>query len=208
MQCSRCREEAVLTQRYAGVSLCPRHLALDIEAKAKREIRKNGRIGKNERIYLPAGEAAAAYAVRRFLTELLEMRSDVRFVSDPGEATLRVRADCLEDQAERVFYLVCSGTVSDLLRPGPVRELAPFAVIPREEVRIYAGLHGWEESGSPGTPEGSDSPCELAGAVSQFLTRYTADHPSAAYALKGVSDQLPGISRERRNSCSAMTSDV
>ncbi len=191
MQCSRCREEAVLTQKYSGVSLCPRHLVLDIEAKAKREIRKDGRIGKNERIYLSADRTAAAYAVRTFLTELLHNRSDVTFVSDPGQATLQVRADCLEDQAERVLYLVCSGTITDILRPAPVRELAPFSVIPREEVCMYAHLHGWEEA------EISEPQDRFARDISQFLTRYTAAHPSAAYALKGVSDQLPGIFRER-----------
>ena len=41
MQCDKCRNEAVFFQPYSGRHLCGRHLAADIEARAKRSIRSH-----------------------------------------------------------------------------------------------------------------------------------------------------------------------
>ena len=38
MQCSKCRRDAVIFQRYSGLHLCEQHFNCDFEAKAKRAI--------------------------------------------------------------------------------------------------------------------------------------------------------------------------
>ncbi len=191
MKCSRCGNDAVIVQGYSGVALCSHHAALDIEAKAKREVRKDGGIASGEKLFVPVRVDAASYALSALLSVILAGRRDVSLVSDRGSATAVATADTLEDAAENVLCQVCSGTAVDLLLVPAKKTIRPLSVIPREEVYFYARLHGWTGAC---TASEKDS---FSADIGSFLAAFSAGHPSAAYALKRISDQLPEIYQER-----------
>jgi tRNA(Ile)-lysidine synthase TilS/MesJ len=78
MQCDKCRNEAVLFQPYSGRHLCRRHLALDIEARAKHSIRSHHwmKTGDHIAIVLPGDKKSAALLL--FLKKLTAGRRDIR----------------------------------------------------------------------------------------------------------------------------------
>ena len=87
MQCDKCRNEAVLIQPSSGRHLCGRHLATDIEARAKRAIRSHAwlRPGDHIGVVLTGDKKSAALAF--FLKKLLAGRRDIRLSTVPaGEA--------------------------------------------------------------------------------------------------------------------------
>ncbi|MCZ0863260.1 hypothetical protein [Methanocorpusculum vombati] len=194
MQCSRCGKDAVIVQPYSGVALCAVHAARDLEAKAKRRIRKCGGIASGERLYVQASSGAESFALSALLSEILAGRRDVSFVADPADATAVVSAATLDSSACAFLQQIISGTTVEVLIPPNGKVLDPLAVVPRNEVVLYARHHGWEEEDA-----GPFVPDPFAADVCAFLNHFSADHPSAAYALMQVRDALPPLYRERIN---------
>ena len=195
MQCSRCRKEAVIVQPYSGVALCAVHAARDLEAKAKRRIRKCGGIASGERLYAADTGNAESFALAVLLAEILAGRRDVSFVSDPLQATALVSVDTLDSATVRFLQLVCTGRVSEVLTLLPEKILDPLAGVPRKEVLLYARHHGWAGEDIP--PPFSSDP--FAADIATFLEHFSADHPSAVYALMQVRDALPQLYLDRTN---------
>lgn len=195
MQCSRCGKEAVIVQPYSGVALCAVHAACDLEAKAKRRIRKCGGIPSGERLYAADTNNAESFALAALLAEILADRRDVSFVSDPLQATALVSADTLDSVAGRFLQQICTGRVSEVLTLSPGKILDPLAGVPRKEVLLYARHHGWAGEDVP--PPFASNP--FAADIAMFLEHFSADHPSAAYALMQVRDALPQLYLERTN---------
>ncbi|MDV0442837.1 hypothetical protein [Methanorbis rubei] len=193
MKCSRCGNDAVIVQEYAGVALCPRHAAADIEAKAKREVRKCGGISSGEKLFVGEGGSAESHALSNLLSVILAGRRDVTFVTDTAFATAVVTADTLDDIAEHLLSLVCLGNTTDLLETPEKKTIRPLSTIPRTEVYFYASHHGWVGGSSAGKTSTFSSD------IAAFLKTFSVGHPSAAYALKRIADQLPELYLERHN---------
>lgn len=194
MQCSRCGKDAVIVQPYSGVALCTVHAARDLEAKAKRRIRKCGGIASGERLYVQASPGPESFALSALRTEILAGRRDVSFVQAPADATAVVSAATLDSSACAFLQQIISGKTAEVLVPSKGKLLDPLAVVPRNEVVLYARHHGWE-----GEDAGPFVPDPFSADVCAFLKHFSAVHPSAAYALMQVRDALPKLYRERTN---------
>ena len=184
MKCSRCFEEAVIFQKESGASLCARHLAADIESRAKKEIRNKGGIRSGERIFIAETRPVQTFALRIFLSALFLKRRDIVFLNEASDASLVLTDKCLDDAAAEMLDAVISGTVSSY--PGAAhakpRTLSPLAVIPEKEIFLYAQMHGWKQELLP-----------ASGAVRLFLNDFSEDRPSAKFALKKIADKLGEI---------------
>lgn len=178
MKCSRCSKEAAVIQLYSGLSLCEYHAAADITAKAKKEIRHCGGLPSGSRLFVEEDETFRSFALRIFLAEMLAARTDLLFVKEPKDADLILKPATLDDTALCVLESVCAGTQDRLLGPKSGR-IAPFSVIPGEEVFWYARRHGY-----PGSRP------EITGGAAEFLNGFAADHPGTRYALKNLHDAL------------------
>jgi uncharacterized protein (TIGR00269 family) len=92
MQCSKCRREAIIYQRYSGLHLCEQHFNRDFEAKAKRAIREHRWIESGDRVAVALSGGKDSSAVLFFLHSLLGERRDVRLMAitvDEGIAGYR-----------------------------------------------------------------------------------------------------------------------
>ena len=194
MQCSRCGKEAVIVQPYSGVSLCAVHAARDLEAKAKRRIRKCGSISSGERLYVQESFGPESFALSVLLSRILAGRRDVSLVSDPSDATAVVSSETLDSSACCFLQQIISGTTPEILSLPSRKVLDPLAVVPRVEVLQYARHHGWD--GVDVRPRLSDP---FTADICTFLEHFSVDHPSAAYALVQVRDALPQLYLERTN---------
>ena len=194
MQCSRCGKEAVIVQPYSGVSLCAVHAARDLEAKAKRRIRKCGSISSGERLYVQESFGPESFALSVLLSRILAGRRDVSLVSDPSDATAVVSSETLDSSACCFLQQIISGTTPEILSLPSRKVLDPLAVVPRVEVLQYARHHGWDGVGV--RPRLSDP---FTADICAFLEHFSVDHPSAAYALMQVRDALPQLYMERTN---------
>lgn len=92
MKCSKCRRDAVIFQRYSGLRLCLDHFIADVEAKAKREIRRQRWLATGDVIaVLLRGDLASA-ALLRFLVTAFGGRPDISVLAlatDDGADTAR-----------------------------------------------------------------------------------------------------------------------
>lgn len=81
MQCDKCRNEAVLFQPSSGRNLCGRHLAADIEVRAKRAIRSHRWMKTGDHIaVIRTGDRKSA-ALLIFLKKLIAGRRDIRIIT-------------------------------------------------------------------------------------------------------------------------------
>lgn len=78
MRCDRCRDEAVFYQSYSGRHLCGRHLALDIEARAKHSIRLHHWMSPGDHIAVLVSCDRKSAALLCFLKKLIADRRDIR----------------------------------------------------------------------------------------------------------------------------------
>ncbi|MBN1166789.1 MAG: adenine nucleotide alpha hydrolase family protein [Methanospirillaceae archaeon] len=72
--CTRCSRPALLYQRYSGLSLCRFHFIADFETKAKRTVRKNQWLARNEKIAVALSGDKNSSAVLFFLYNLVRER--------------------------------------------------------------------------------------------------------------------------------------
>jgi len=84
MRCDKCRDEAVFFQPNSGRHLCGRHLALDIETRAKHSIRSHRWMSPGDHIaVLVSGDRKTA-ALLSFLKKLTADRRDIRLSAVPA----------------------------------------------------------------------------------------------------------------------------
>lgn len=84
MRCSICGKDAVICQAYSGRSLCGRHLAADIEARAKRSIRTHRWLRSGDHIAVPLSGDRKSAALLCFLRGLTAARRDIRLSAIPA----------------------------------------------------------------------------------------------------------------------------
>ncbi len=77
MRCSKCRNDAIISQRYSGQSLCRDHFIRDLEGKAKREIRRNHWLASGDLIGVPLDGRAASAALLTLLARITGKRRDI-----------------------------------------------------------------------------------------------------------------------------------
>jgi tRNA(Ile)-lysidine synthase TilS/MesJ len=96
MQCSKCRMRAVFFQEYSGLYLCRQHFDIDVEAKAKHEIRRHHWIAHGDHIAVALSGDADSSALLFFLKKLTSDRRDIRISAitvDEGIAGYRSPED-------------------------------------------------------------------------------------------------------------------
>ena len=81
MQCSKCRRDAIIFQRYSGLHLCEQHFNCDFEAKAKRAIREHRWIESGDVVAVALSGGKDSSALLFFLHRLLHRRRDVRLMA-------------------------------------------------------------------------------------------------------------------------------
>ncbi len=84
MQCDKCRNEAVLFQPSSGRHLCGRHLAADIEIRAKRTIRSHRWMASKDHIAVIQTGDRKSVALLFFLKKLIAGRRDIRLSAIPA----------------------------------------------------------------------------------------------------------------------------
>jgi hypothetical protein len=227
MECSKCRKEAVIYQRYSGLRLCRDHFIADVEAKAKREIRRRRWLATGDVIAVVLRGDPASAALLHFLVKVFGGRPDIsisallaadgarKVAGDHGischdvtggqdletaahdmGATKIAVGTTLDDIALEVLVTVLEGHADRLAgagetEPSAVPRIAPFSIVPAEEVALYAHLTLENVAEAPATPAG------LAADVRALLDDYTARHPATKFALKNLEDELAGICEER-----------
>ena len=81
MKCSKCACDAVITQKYSGMSLCPMHFTEDFESRAKKAIRKHGWLSPNDCIAVDCDGSLAAAALLHLLAKFFGKRPDIRLIA-------------------------------------------------------------------------------------------------------------------------------
>ena len=84
MRCDKCRNEAAFFQSSSGRHLCSRHLALDIEARAKRTIRSHRWMRPGDHIAVVVSGDRKSAALLTFLKKLTAGRKDIRLCALPS----------------------------------------------------------------------------------------------------------------------------
>jgi uncharacterized protein (TIGR00269 family) len=78
MQCNKCRKEAVLYQEYSGQHFCGLHSEVDLEKKAKHEIRRHHWLEPGDHIAVALSGDPNSCALLYFLKKLTSNRRDIR----------------------------------------------------------------------------------------------------------------------------------
>jgi uncharacterized protein (TIGR00269 family) len=126
MQCNKCRREAIQFQEYSGQHLCKYHVAADVEAKAKYEIRQHRWMVSGDHIAVALSGGKNSSALLYFLKKLTAERRDIRLsaitidegiagYSDPSSAYQIAHAldiDCITVSFRETFGITADGIAS------------------------------------------------------------------------------------------------
>ncbi|NMB79249.1 MAG: hypothetical protein GYA23_09185 [Methanomicrobiales archaeon] len=201
MQCSKCRNEAVIFQRYSGQHLCSAHFVLDFEARAKRVIRQNQWMRPGDRIaVLQDGSAGSAALLWLFLA-LTHQRKDLEVSAfhcsgTAADARIAARdtgftrlacATALGEQAALVLTDILNGRADRIWEEQDILPvITPFAHIPQDEIALYARIRGIPG----GRPAASFTSDPLFADVLALLADYGNRHPAAPYALLNLAGMI------------------
>jgi hypothetical protein len=129
MQCDKCRNDAVFFQSYSGRHLCDRHLALDIETRAKRSIRLHHWMRPGDHIAVVVSGDRHSAALLCFLKVLTADRRDIRLSAVPaGGENTGTRGGSFAAEVAESLRIPCIGmpppNCSGTLAPGGVTKIA------------------------------------------------------------------------------------
>lgn len=228
MECSKCRRDAVIFQRYSGLRLCRDHFIADVEAKAKREIRQRRWLATGDTIAVILEGDPASAALLGFLVKVFGSRPDITVLAlvataGAGEVAEKLGVPChevtggqnpetaardlgatkiavgttLDEIALDVLVTVLDGHAERLAGEresgqSPLPRIAPFSVVPAEEVALYARLITGHIAEAPTAPAAGG----LRADARTLLDDYTARHPATKFALKNLKDELSALCRD------------
>lgn len=96
MNCSKCRREAIIYQRYSGMHLCSEHFTESVESRVKREIRKHRWVEHGDTIGVALSGGKDSTSLLHFLTKTFGNRPDITILAitiDEGIAGYRNKSD-------------------------------------------------------------------------------------------------------------------
>lgn len=108
LRCTKCRNDAIISQRYSGQKLCREHFIRDLETKAKREIRRNRWLISGDQIGVALSGGGASAAVLSILLKLAGKRRDIKLVGlhiDNGAGKARRSAEEIAVSAEVLLHV-------------------------------------------------------------------------------------------------------
>lgn len=121
MRCDKCRNKAIFFQPYSGRYLCGRHLALDVEARAKRSIRSHRWMNPGDHIAVVVSGDKKSAALLFFLQKLTADRRDIRLSAVPvlreetgtaGKIAESLQIPCMEMRDPGRHGTVARGTIT------------------------------------------------------------------------------------------------
>lgn len=103
LRCTKCWNDAIITQHYSGLCLCEDHFIIDLEGKAKREIRRNRWLRTGDRIGIALSGGASSAALLTLLVKLTKNRRDITLAAlhiDEGCFDARRGAEAVASSAD------------------------------------------------------------------------------------------------------------
>jgi len=158
MQCSKCHRDAIIFQPYSGLHLCNRHVAADVEAKAKKMIRAQGWLKPGDHIAVLLSANPGSSALLYFLKQLTGKRCDIQVsaitIADGQNAHPDIsRAKLIADDLDTELLVVSWQDDSDIkteagagkdhngTSPPPSRSILPERIAQRHGItKIAWGL--------------------------------------------------------------------
>ncbi|KUK60986.1 MAG: hypothetical protein XD82_1383 [Methanoculleus marisnigri] len=210
MQCSKCRREAVIYQRYSGLHLCEQHFNRDFEAKAKRAIREHRWIESGDTVAVALSGGKDSSAVLFFLHRLLGERRDVRLMvitvdegiggyRDPGQARAIadrvgvpwVTATFAEAYGITLDEIVArKGTGLSCSYCGVLRRALMNRIAREEGVTKFAYGFNLDDEAQSVLMNALRGDAALRGDVRGILDDYTYRHPATKYSLVNLGETL------------------
>ena len=215
MQCSKCRDKAIIFQPYSGQHLCHEHFIMDFEAKAKRVIRVHRWMQPQDTIAIPVSGEPSDHALLFFIRKLIANRRDIRVMEIPATeetagvlsvaqsagATKIALSTPLEDAASYILTTILQGNAerffeADTKTKGGLPLITPFCHIPADEITLYAHIHELDGDGIASTRANTHLDTE----VKTMLNDYSHRHPAAPYAILNLCESLErtGLVAEER----------
>jgi uncharacterized protein (TIGR00269 family) len=77
--CDKCGKDAVTLIRYSGMHLCKKHFVEFFERRVKKELRRQGKFGKNEVLALAVSGGKDSIVMMHILQKILGKRRDLEF---------------------------------------------------------------------------------------------------------------------------------
>lgn len=201
MQCSKCKNPAIVSQPYSGQHLCQDHFIVEFEAKAKRAIRKTRGMQPGDHIAVILRGDGGSGALFAFFQKLAGKRHDIRIsgirctgTGDDGQeiaqeagATRLAFATSLEEASSSALVSFLRGEAGCFGTNAPaLPRVTPFSHIPEQEIAIYARITG--AGGHSGSIRGAQDP--FTAEVRVMLAAYTERHPAAPHAVLGLAESL------------------
>lgn len=81
MKCSRCDDNAILSQRYSGIHLCQRHFTESFEQKVEEAMQKGHMVENGDLIAVALSGGKDSTALLYILNKILSLRDDVNLVA-------------------------------------------------------------------------------------------------------------------------------
>ncbi len=95
MKCSKCDENAIVSQRYSGMHLCQRHFVEDFEGRVQETLSRNAMINENDRIAVAVSGGKDSTALLHVLSRILEGKGTQIFAITVDEGIKGYRDDTI-----------------------------------------------------------------------------------------------------------------
>jgi uncharacterized protein (TIGR00269 family) len=102
MKCSKCKNPAIVYQKYSGLHLCKDHFVEDVERKVKREIRKQLMVEGGDRVAVALSGGKDSSSLLYMLKKIFHDRSDLEFFAITVDEGIKDYRDITIKNAEKL----------------------------------------------------------------------------------------------------------